>query len=90
MKLTDKQRNYLSHMLGAQSHVSKSQWGYRNRFCAGVGSDDEGDLKVLAEMGLVTRGAEINGGQNVMYHATEAGMDAIGLTAKQKKNAMED
>jgi len=85
----NKLRSYLMHMLGAESHIKESQWGYRNYYCAGVGSKDEQDLMKLAEIGLVRRGFTINEGEDVYFFATEKGMDAIGLTSKQKARALE-
>ncbi|MBP6821522.1 MAG: hypothetical protein KA368_08265 [Acidobacteria bacterium] len=79
----------LRHMLGAVSNVKKSNWGYRNHYCAGVGSEDEASFTEMEKAGLVTRGRVINDGNSVFFHATEAGMDAIGLKPAQKKRAME-
>lgn len=88
-RLTREQRSYLTYMLGAELHIEKSRWGYRNYYCAGVGEKDEHDLMEMAELGLVRRGHVINDGESVYFFATEQGMDAIGLTAKQKQNASE-
>ena len=85
----NKLRSYLTHMLGAEPHVPKSQWGYRNYYCAEVGSNDEKDLIKLANIGLVRRDFTINEGRDVYFFATEKGMDAIGLTPKQKERALE-
>jgi hypothetical protein len=84
-----KYRSYLTHMLGAEWHVSKSQWGYRNYYCAEVGGKDEQDLMKLAAIGLVRRGPTINEGTSVYFFATEKGMDAAGLTREQKARALE-
>lgn len=81
-------KSYLTHMLGAESHIKKSQWGYRNYYCAGVGGKDEQDLIKLANIGLVRRGLTINEGEDVYFFATEKGMDAIGLTTEQKNRAL--
>lgn len=90
MTITKAQRDYLTHMLGAESHIKKSQWGFRNYYCAGVGCNDERDLMAMAELGLVRRGRTINDGDSVYFIATEKGMDAIGLSKKQKANATEE
>jgi hypothetical protein len=87
MEITAEQRSYLTHMLGAESHIRKSNWGYRNYYCAEVGGKDERNLAEMATLGLVRRGHTINEGTDVYFFATEQGMDAIGLTAKQKANA---
>lgn len=88
-ELTKKQAEDLHHMLGAVSNVKKSNWGYRNHYCAGVGSEDEVSFTEMEKAGLVTRGRVINDGDSVFFYATEAGMDAIGLKPAQKKRAME-
>jgi len=82
-------KSYLTHMLGAESHIPKSRWGYRNYYCAGVGGKDEQDLMKLAEIGLVRRGFTINEGEDVYFFATEKGMDAAGLNREQKARALE-
>jgi len=86
--ITTEQRLYLTHMLGAERHIPKKQWGFRNYYCAGVGTNDESNLAAMAAAGLVVRGRVINDGDSVYFHATEAGMDAIALTRAQKANAM--
>ena len=88
IELTPSQRNYLTHMLGADKDIAPRDRGYRNRFCATIGDPADKDLTEMVGMGLVVRGAVINDGHSVFYHATEAGMDAVGLTKRQKKNAM--
>ncbi len=88
--LTDRQKKFLKSALGAHPHVPKKDWGYRNHFCAGVGSQDQADLDIMVSMGLFKTGTTINNNQSVFYHATVAGMDAIGLTPEQKANALED
>lgn len=88
-ELTKKQTEDLHHMLCAVSNVKKSNWGYRNHYCAGVGSEDEASFTEMEKAGLVARGRVINDGDSVFFHATEAGMDAIGLKPAQKKRAME-
>lgn len=89
-EITKEQREYLTHMLGMGKHTAKSLRGYRNRFCAGVGGKDEAALTVMADAGLVERGRTINDGASVYFYATEAGMDAIGMSKAEKRRAMED
>lgn len=89
MEISAEQRSYLTHMLGAESHIAKRLWGYRNYYCAQVGGKDDSDLTDMAVLGLVRRGHTINDGAHVYFFATEQGMDAIGLTPKQKQNASE-
>lgn len=75
--------NNLRHMLGVGSHIPKRQWCYRNYFNADEGHSDMPSLLRLWANGLITRG------RPGYWHATETGMKAIGLTAKQIKKAME-
>lgn len=88
-ELTKKQRDYLTHMLGAESHISKRYWGYRNYYCAEVGGKEESDWNEMAMVGLVRRGFTINEGASVYFFATAAGMDAIGLKPAQKRRALD-
>ena len=69
--------------VGARPWVEPSNWGYRNRYS----SPTEGPAKEGCER-LVAEGLMSRSGDN-MYHATEAGCDAIGLTAEQKRRAFE-
>lgn len=88
MTITESQKSYLIHMLGMGSNVRRCNKGYRNYYCAGVGLSEERDLLAMAELGLVIRGRESNDGASVCFHATEKGMNAIGMTKAQKKRAM--
>lgn len=78
-----KDMDILRHMLGVGSHIPKRQWCYRNYFNAEAGHSDMPSLLRLEKHGLVV------GGREGYWHATEAGMKAIGLDAKQIKRAME-
>lgn len=73
----------LRHMLGVGSHIPKRQWCYRNYFNAEAGHADMPSLLRMERQGLVV------GGREGYWHATEAGMKAIGLNAKQIKRANE-
>ena len=90
IELTQSQREALIHMLGMGKHIHVASRGYRNQYCASVGGEDEKQLTAMAELGLVRRGGTINEGTSVYFFATEAGMDAIGMTKTQKKRAMGD
>lgn len=90
LTVTDEQKEALSHMLGVNERTSKSSWGYRNRFCATVGSKDESHLEAMAKLGLVVRGQLINDDRQMMFYATEAGCRAIGLSNAAIKRALED
>ena len=65
----------LRHMLGVGSHINKRDWCYRNYFNAG-GKDLE-SMQRLVAAGLAERYMP------EYWRATESGMKAIGLDAKQ-------
>lgn len=67
----------LRHMLGVGSHIPKKDWGYRNYFNAGPGHSDMPSLERLVAGGLAEQCS------SEYWRATNAGMRAIGLTAKQ-------
>jgi predicted mannosyl-3-phosphoglycerate phosphatase (HAD superfamily) len=73
--------NNLRHMLGVGSHIPKRDWGYRNYFNAGPGHHDMPSLERLVAAGLVEQF------RTEYFRATDAGMRAIGLTAKQIEKA---
>lgn len=79
------------HMLGVGSHIKKRDWGYRNYFAASDGGSDREALHRLVARGLVVLGRKASPemGGHSYFHATEAGMDAIGLTSAQKRKANE-
>lgn len=80
----------LVHMLGAGSHVKRGQHGYRNHFCAGLGSDDHLTLQAMASCRLVRPGRIINDGRDQYFYATEAGCDYIGLSKAAKARALRE
>ena len=88
--LPDDWAKTLRHMLGVGDHIAKRSWGYRNRFCAAVGGDDQKKLQAMQRAGLVVSGARINEGRNVFYWATKFGCEAIGLTQTVIKRVFED
>lgn len=69
----------LRHMTGAEPRYKKSQWGFRNHFCAGVDGDDIKMLKEMESAGLVHSGMKINDGRDQYFHITYDGCRAIGL-----------
>lgn len=77
---THESQELLQHALGIQSNVSRSSWGYRNNFCAEIGSDHDQAWLQFVEQGLATRGCTINKGQDVYYHVTAKGCLAAGLS----------
>lgn len=73
----------LRHMLGVGSHIPQRDWCYRNYFNGGPGHSDMPTIERLVNKGL----AEPY--RPNYWRATEAGMKAIGLNAKQIKKAQE-
>ena len=84
--LTPEQRDDLRHMVGAQSHINKRDWGFRNHYCAYKGGDAVTSMRELERLGLVVRGHE--GVESLFFHCTEAGCKAAGLNAKQTAKAL--
>ena len=83
--VTDDDMHSLRHMLGVSEQKRKSTWGYRNYFAAGAGQIES--MERLVSAGYVMRGG--SSGSMTYYHATEAGMDAIGMSKAAKRRAME-
>jgi len=79
----------LQHTLGAGTRYRKSQHGFRNLFCAGVGSENDRTFQEMVSQGLAKQGPLINGGDGRIYHATLAGCHAIGLHKAAIKRAFQ-
>ena len=80
--ITEKQKNILRHMLGADSRYLKKQWGFRNHYCAGDNKECPNRL-ALDEMeinGLVKSGERMG---NKTYWATREGAIAVGFKQYQ-------
>lgn len=84
--IKDEDMDSLRHMLGVSKNRSKNLWGFRNYFAAG--SDQIESMERLVSAGYAARGVEV-GGSLTYYHATEAGMDAVGMSKAAKRRAME-
>ena len=82
--------DHLRHMLGCTESTPKKSHGYRNRFCAAVGTEYHRDMTEMEKAGLVHSGCVINQGTCVYYHATLEGCKAINMSRSQIKRAMED
>ncbi len=80
----------LTHTLGAGSHIRKSKHGYRNHFCASVGSHNYKAFEEMVSAGFAERGASLNGGKSVYFRATVEGCKAVGLSKAAIKRAFED
>lgn len=88
MALAKEHERKLRHMLGAEHHYRKNQWGFRNHYAAGTNSTAHHELNEMAALGLVKQGRTTE--NMVFFHATEAGCKAIGLTKAQIARAFED
>jgi len=75
----------LRHMLGMT--YEPRDWGFRNYYATSGGEAMQA-LDRLVTMGYVVK-SRTSGDSMHYYHATEAGMIAAGLSAKQIKRAME-
>lgn len=84
-QITDDDMHSLRHMLGVNEHKRKNTWGYRNYFAAGTGQIES--MERLVAAGYAERGSKTE--SLTYYHATEAGMDAIGMSKAAKRRAME-
>jgi len=80
----------LRHTLGARPEQRKINHGYRNRFCASVGSAHWLQFVAMADAGLAETGSLINEGKQQFFSATVAGCKAIGLSRAAIKRAFED
>lgn len=69
----------LRHMLGAGDHIRKSQHGYRNHYCASIGSSEYITLLKMRDDGLVTAGRLSASTNQQFFYATKLGCVSIGL-----------
>jgi hypothetical protein len=84
--ITDKQKELLQHMLGADSRYKKRQWGFRNHYCAGSKEDcpDRLELEKLEKLGMVKSGERLG---HKTFWATKDGAVAIGFKPYQLRGA---
>lgn len=85
--ITDADMDKLRHMLGADSRYIKKQWGFRNHFCACIGSNDYIAMLRHELAGYVTKGRSEN--KMTFFHATPKGCKALGFTKKQIERVFE-
>lgn len=78
--VTDKQKQLLQHMLGADSRYLKKEWGFRNHFASSEGSQDYVELSEMEKLGLVKSGDRLN---SKVFWATKQGALEIGFTPAQ-------
>lgn len=87
---TKEQERALRHMLGAEpGRYPKKKWGFRNHYCGNPAG--EPDLDALCEMGLAKRSANASPGMGgySIYHATEKGCEAVGMSRAAIKRCFE-
>lgn len=82
MEITEKQKELLQHMLGADNRYMKKDWGFRNHYCS---SDDKNcpsriELEKLEKLGLVKSGDRLG---SKTFWATTEGALAIGFKPYQ-------
>lgn len=87
ISISDSERRILRHMLGMGADVARISRGYRNRYVTPPGSAGFEILEGLKSRGLVE---EIPHGTWYCFHATEAGMDALGMSAEEKARAKDE
>lgn len=79
----------LRHTLGAGSHIKKRNQGYRNHFCAVIGSPDFNAFTAMVDRGFAEAGGTINGGRDQYFRATVAGCKLIRLSKAAIKRAFD-
>jgi len=77
----------LRHMLGASEGYKEAEKGFRNYY-ATSGGEAMAAMERLVAAGLALKGRSST--EMTYYHATRAGAEFIGLTARQIKRAFED
>jgi hypothetical protein len=85
--LAETQLDDLRHMVGAQPHIRKRDWGFRNHYAASKGSLAELSMLELQRLGYVTEGR--TGEELVFFHCTELGCKAAGLNERQTRRALD-
>lgn len=86
--LSASQIQKLTHMTGAGKEIPKRQRGYRNYFCSNNTGSDFDELQDMASKGYVTQGGTTE--HYVYFHATEAGLKAIGFDSKKINKCLND
>ncbi len=90
IEISERWRDLLQHTVGARPDQKKSTHGFRNKFCASVGSENWLEFVAMVDAGLVTTGPTINEGRQQFFFATVEGCKAIGLKPAAIKRAFED
>jgi len=76
------ERQILAHTLGAQPRYRKKDWGFRNRFLAGVGSDDFKHCESLVNQGMMIKRSGWRDDE-AYFAATKEGAIAVGFKQYQ-------
>lgn len=84
--ITEYDLNNIRHMTGAEARYNRKEWGFRNHFCAGEGSQNFLSMQKLLSAGYVTQG--IKQEMSTFFHATKEGCEAIGMNKKQIQNTL--
>lgn len=72
MKTREELLDMMRHALGASHRGTVPGW--RNRYCASLGSDEDAGWQQLVAEGLAVVGPSINGGSMGLYGVSEAGI----------------
>jgi len=67
------------HATGTERSVPKSQRGYRNYYCADIGSLEFEDCCEMVRRGLMVAGRWINNRKDRVFHATRKGCEFAGI-----------
>lgn len=87
--IKDKQIQIIEHMTGCTRWKKKSSHGFRNYFCAEIGSEDYDSLVEMTSSGLVVAGHKINENKDQYFHATLKGCEYASLSKKAIKKIFE-
>lgn len=76
--LSERETEILRHAVGYDSRTP----GFRNYFCASLGSEDHDVCYHLAMIGLMDIGPAINGGRDQYFFVNQEGGEALELDEK--------
>lgn len=78
--VTEKHKQILQHMLGADERYLKKEWGFRNHYTASEGHQSYNELLEMEKLGLVRSGNKF---ENTVFWATKQGALEIGFKPAQ-------
>jgi hypothetical protein len=87
MTTNERWAEMIQHMTGTFQTKPRSKHGYRNHYCAKVGSDAHDTMLAMVEAGYVIAGRIINDGRGQYFHATKIGCEFAGLHKAAIKRA---